>query len=707
MSTKAGTPYLTNSPATARRSNVVLADRMDLIESANGDTTKIGAFYSSCLDTATLSSLGLTPLADSIKSIRSANTTLDLLAVAGELVKYGVPAFVDIKARPDDANATKNALFALRAPLPLQQLHYTTPSFWNLWKGDYDKYIASVLELAGYTVEQAAAAVLVIIRFEQTLAGFALRKLEETEAEASPYTVFNYCELDQKYPLLIGSWLKANGFNVRDQCGGSNDWVGFHDLTYFDKAEVLLKNTTLDDLRTIVEYKLIHASSKYLTPEFRTANWNIFDELLGQDFIDAVWSPGTTKTTDELVKALKSSFSTGIATADWLDNSTRANEAVQILDAESRVGRMLDELMRSLEQDHQEWVLHQEGKMVVEVMTKSIKPESLKTAVQKQLQLQRNKALKSDVFRYVNWLRTFAACHQLYVGIDDESKPSPAATPVEAPRGGKPHMSRRDSGREDAAKNNGRVGGKAETIVPKNAEPSARKGCLKCGDMSHRVARCPKTAPGEAETLLAAQRQKTERGVLLENIVRVDDVLLDSGSDVTVVTRGVMDALDAAGVKVGTVSHSVPHLAYPYGSDAKPVVMTRSVKFNCVTLDTTCGPLVLRGLKAWVDDASTATELIVSRPVMELLGFSVEILLVGARKKKGEWDVSSKLNPLELDPDDAMEYANPEVYPKTSDGDEAGRFFKPFWLHDVLAKHIDVFREDLGDDPPVKVEPLK
>ncbi|RHZ06294.1 hypothetical protein DYB26_008559, partial [Aphanomyces astaci] len=141
--------------------------------------------------------------------------------------------------------------------------------------------------------------------------------------------------------------------------------------------------------------------------------------------------------------------------------------------------------------------------------------------------------------------------------------------------------------------------------------------------MSHRVARCPKTAPGEAETLLAAQvkrwkdgikvlvnqtqRQKTERGVLLENIVRVDDVLLDSGSDVTIVTRGVMDALDAAGVKVGT-----------------PVVMTRSVKFNCVMLDTTCGPLVLRGLKAWVDDASTATELIVSRPVMELLGFSVE-----------------------------------------------------------------------------------
>ncbi|KAF0742416.1 hypothetical protein AaE_008611, partial [Aphanomyces astaci] len=388
-------------------------------------------------------------------------------------------------------------------------------------------------------------------------------------------------------------------------------------------------------------------------------------------------------TNDEWVAWFRSAFEEDPQDLDILKQ--RLQRAIRfdtkILDAESRVGRMQDELMRSFEQDHQEWVLHQEGKMVVEVMTKSIKSESLKTAVQKQLQLQRNKALKSDVFRYVNWLRTFAAGHQLYVGLDDESKPSPAAKPVEAPRGGKPQMPRRDSGREDAAKNNGRVVGKAETIVPNNAETSAKKGCLKCEDMSHRVARCPKTAPGEAETLLAAQpqRQKTERGVLLElleYIARVDDVLLDSGSDVTVVTRGVMDALDS--VKVGTVSHSVPHLAYPYGSDVKPVLMTRSIKFNCVTLDTTCGPLVLRGLKAWVDDAWTATELIVSRPVMELLGFSVEDLLFGARKKKEEWDVSSvpknelsgmanvkrlmaeKLNPQELDPDDGMECATPE-----------------------------------------------
>ncbi|KAF0758080.1 hypothetical protein AaE_004052 [Aphanomyces astaci] len=216
---------------------------------------------------------------------------------------------------------------------------------------------------------------------------------------------------------------------------------------------------------------------------------------------------------------------------------------------------MLDALMRSLEQDHQEWVLHQEGKMVVEVMTKSIKPESMKTAVQKQLQLQWNKALMSDVFRYVNWLQTFAAGHQLYVGLDDESEPSPAAKPRPGRRRQQQWQSRR-KGRNDCAE---------------ECRGPARKGCLKCAQVK-------RWKDGIKVLVNQPQRQKTERGVLLENIVRVDDVLLDSGSDVTVVTRGVMDAFDAAGVKVGTVSHSVPHLAYPYGSDAKPVVMTRSVK---------------------------------------------------------------------------------------------------------------------------------
>ncbi|RHY83922.1 hypothetical protein DYB26_004533 [Aphanomyces astaci] len=335
---------------------IAIQNEAVLTKILSDNKTKLGEFYHSCLDTATLSSLGLTLLADSFKAIRSANTKLDLLVVAGELAKNnGIPAFVDIKASADAKDSTKNALFGVRSPQSLPHSYYIFPFDWSIIKADYKVYITSVLQLAGYTAEQAAAAVPVITRFEHTVANFGLYKYEEPEDAVSPYTAFTFYDLDQKYPLLIGSWLKANGFNVHDQSGGSNDWVGFTKLAYIDKTEALLNTTTLEDLRTIVEYKLIHASSIHLTPEFCTANWNLFGkkidyeeveptretfcvsqasstvgELLGQYFFDAVWSADTAKTVDELAKALKSSFSTGIATADWLDNSTRASAQTKL-----------------------------------------------------------------------------------------------------------------------------------------------------------------------------------------------------------------------------------------------------------------------------------------------------------------------------------------------------------------------------------------
>ncbi|ETW03785.1 hypothetical protein H310_05151 [Aphanomyces invadans] len=78
------------------------------------------------------------------------------------------------------------------------------------------------------------------------------------------------------------------------------------------------------------------------------------------------------------------------------------------LDADSRVSRMLDNLMRALAADGQEWMLHK----------KAIKPAPLQVAVTKQLLLQRNKVLKADVFRFIKWLQQFAAGYQPY-GVDN------------------------------------------------------------------------------------------------------------------------------------------------------------------------------------------------------------------------------------------------------------------------------------------------
>ncbi|RQM29798.1 hypothetical protein B5M09_012215, partial [Aphanomyces astaci] len=80
-----------------------------------------------------------------------------------------------------------------------------------------------------------------------------------------------------------------------------------------------------------------------------------------------------------------------------------------ILDADWRIGKMLDNLKRALERDDQAWALDQEGKTFVDIMMKAIKSFGLQKSVQRQLALQRNKPLKSNVYLFVDWLRVYTA----------------------------------------------------------------------------------------------------------------------------------------------------------------------------------------------------------------------------------------------------------------------------------------------------------
>ncbi|RHZ10775.1 hypothetical protein DYB31_009727, partial [Aphanomyces astaci] len=123
----------------------------------------------------------------------------------------------------------------------------------------------------------------------------------------------------------------------------------------------------------------------------------------------------------------------------------------------------------------------------------------------------------------------------------------------------------------------------------------------------------------------------------IEGIVSVTTTLLDTASEVTLVTSGVMKSLERAAVEVTVISRE-PSVIQPYGQ-APTLKGDRQVQFKLVTLDTPCGPLSLRGLKAWVDTSPNAAQLLSSREVMQWLGFSEVDLLSHAFANQEVWDV--------------------------------------------------------------------
>ncbi|CAK4612778.1 unnamed protein product [Aphanomyces euteiches] len=268
---------------------------------------KIGAYFKACVDTDTVEKLGASPLSKSLALIRKAKTKKDLLQVASHLAKHDVSGFALIGVKGDDKDATLNK---------------TTT----------------------------------IINFEKTLARFMLSTVESLLAQASPqeYYPFSLYDAATRFPFTIGPLLRAYGLNsTSPQPITPNNRVVLYDLNYFDKTEALLNKTSLEDLKTVIEYRLLLASAPYLSSDFEMAHWTFFEQklkgmesppnrvskcsadaakqlndLMGTYYLKQTWSSDLSTKAMEIVNELTASVKTGIQSrlARRMDSHERADE---------------------------------------------------------------------------------------------------------------------------------------------------------------------------------------------------------------------------------------------------------------------------------------------------------------------------------------------------------------------------------------------
>ncbi|ETV69579.1 hypothetical protein H257_14713 [Aphanomyces astaci] len=118
-------------------------------------------------------------------------------------------------------------------------------------------------------------------------------------------------------------------------------------------------------------------------------------------------------------------------------------------------------------------------------MVKVISPLRLQKSVQRQLNLQRNKPLKPNVYRIIDWLRVHSAGYHLYALVENEKTSAPPATAAAAP-----------SQPSKPGRSEGSVGGSSGPPRPPEQDSAMyerkKATCLKCGSENHKVANCPK-----------------------------------------------------------------------------------------------------------------------------------------------------------------------------------------------------------------------
>ncbi|RHY89814.1 hypothetical protein DYB35_009434, partial [Aphanomyces astaci] len=331
---------------------------------------------------------------------------------------------------------------------------------------------------------------------------------------------------------------------------------------------------------------------------------------------------------------------------------------MSVQDADSRIGKMFDGLAAAIRRDRREWVIKEESPAIVTIITAAVKPVSLHRAVTEQMALTRNKPLKKDVYRFVRWLREYAIGHERFVGYEEDTKPAAKPDPPKTNQGG-------THGRRTAPTQSTPLAPATATTPQAPPGLTSAKGCLKCKSTSHRVRECPGITEEEAVKLLKAHGRALGRGqsdgdrgrrdggrgnghrmatmktdpvhteraklvATVEGVLTVNASLLDSGADLSVASGGLVSALLAAGA-APEITTMGPFSLRPYGADSRPVVVIKQVHFGSLEFKTGCGPLMLRGLLVWADEAVAGVELTLGLPVMQKLGYSDKTLLENAR----------------------------------------------------------------------------
>ncbi|OWZ19659.1 hypothetical protein PHMEG_0006065 [Phytophthora megakarya] len=330
-------------------------------------------------------------------------------------------------------------------------------------------------------------------------------------------------------------------------------------------------------------------------------------------------------------------------------------------DAMSRMGQLRTDMHRILDEYTVEQVMLERGqKKVVKFFVAALEPADFREAIQKRLEYTQHKALKTDIVKGYAWilhqLKAYLVWQPLLVHMKTQARPQNKSANKASPK----------------SRNGGQT----------------RRYWLKCGSLAYLVRKCPDVTPDELDRLLAARKttldSETNTRVKPVKVVQVggagtvgvkstgeplapvrsmiDDngtaqatingytlqtSLLNSGADDSVVSGGIMHALESAGVTIQ--EYPVSRTLDPVGGHL--ISVARKVRFGEVEFDTSAGPLLLRNLDCLVHEEDCALSLTIGRPVMNRLGYSTDGLLAAARARQPEYELlEPEVNPVDSSP---------------------------------------------------------
>ncbi|MDQ2720687.1 MAG: M13 family metallopeptidase [Bacteroidota bacterium] len=333
---------------------------LDSVSKANNTAgsieQKIGDFYASGMDTATINKLNYDPVKLILASIDSINNVPSLIKFVATDAKFSNNSILAFYVGADNKNSSMNIGHVYQAGIALPERDYyfkTDPSSMGIQQA-YRDYLAKLFELTGSDSAKAKQDAATVYNIDKQLAGAHKTNVELRDVNAN-YNKMSVADLTKRQPNI--DWV-----NVFNYLGAKTDSIDVSQPAYYDKLNAALKSVPINDWKVYLKAYSLNNYAAALSKPFVDAEFefnkiisgqavqksrgeqmaNVLDrsigQALGQLYVKKYFTEAAKKRMLELVNNLQKAFAQRISKLDWMSDSTKQKAKEKLFAITKKIG---------------------------------------------------------------------------------------------------------------------------------------------------------------------------------------------------------------------------------------------------------------------------------------------------------------------------------------------------------------------------------
>lgn len=325
---------------------------------AGSDEQKVGDFYASFMDQATIEARGLQPLLPEFARIDALATKQDVARYIGHAQRIGVPQPFAFFVAIDEKNSTQYLSTVYQTGLGMPDRDYYLSDDAKL-KAVREKYRVYVQELlAAADTQDADAAAAKIVSLETRLATAQWTRVQNRDAEKT-YNRYDLAALATLTPAIDWKAFLAGAQVPAEKVAAIN----VTQPSYFEALGKVVADVPVADWRMYLRYKLLSAYAPDLPERFVKLHLDFtqkavsgieeikprwkrgvdtvesgIGDLAGKMYVERYFSQDAKRRVDALVDNLKAAYAKGIDDLEWMTPATQARAHAKLALFTTKIG---------------------------------------------------------------------------------------------------------------------------------------------------------------------------------------------------------------------------------------------------------------------------------------------------------------------------------------------------------------------------------